>query len=68
MQALGESATGAGITLIKTVDEKRVVGSHWVKQKRRPISLQPERRLVFGCQNEVEGEVRRCLVFTGSHW
>jgi hypothetical protein len=56
----GESATGAGITLIKPVNENRSVCSHCAMQKRQPIRLQPERRLAIACQNDVEGDVKSC--------
>jgi hypothetical protein len=59
MQALGESATGAGTTLVKTANENHSVGSHRVTPRRLPNRLRPERGLAIACQNEVEGEVRR---------
>jgi uncharacterized 2Fe-2S/4Fe-4S cluster protein (DUF4445 family) len=61
MQALrggGRSATGARLTLIKTVNENCSVCSHCAMQKRQPIRLQPEKRLAIACQNDVEGEVK----------
>jgi hypothetical protein len=57
MQAPGELGTGAGTTLIKTVNETGSLGSRCLTQKKKPIGLQPEWRLAIGCQTEVEGEV-----------
>jgi hypothetical protein len=59
MQALGESATGAGTTLIKMANENRSAGSHWSHSEETTNKIAAQTGRAVGCQNEVEGKVRK---------